>query len=109
MVMLRQLAPDEAALLNWLFAHWANGERFTVGQVVSIYDKLGLAFGVDLIPKAEQGLEDALRCLETIMICLASLHVAGLVDVDGADDDTSYRITALGHVFIRTCRPPKPK
>jgi hypothetical protein len=104
--ILRKLAPDEAALLNWLDDHTDAKEIFRLDvQVSALWDACG-----------EIGFPN-----EHLEICLNALEASRLIEGHARlslnrrrseiqqPGIGSYSLTDRGREFITACRPPKPK
>jgi hypothetical protein len=111
---LRQMAPDEAAVLNWIYDRLDSRHNVELSLHLLYTD---LAFGPSLA-----NAETRLR------VCLGGLESAGLVGMFNLYSQSPYSFTFLseegetsfstgfplylpprGVDFVTACRPPKPK
>lgn len=99
--VLRQMASDEAAILNFLFDEankpkpfGQNGDQ-TFGRLSQLYAGLG---------KKHTQLGDA----TDLMVCLASLEAANLIEKD-KNNNALFGLTFRGGAFVTACRPPQPE
>jgi hypothetical protein len=110
--ILKQMAPDEAALLNWIYVRLdPNGHRDLPLQ--ELYSDLG--FG--LVYKAAE---------TRILVCLGGLESVGLVALANVPPAYSFgflsqdrepnfssgyprTLPPRGLEFVQACRPPKPE
>jgi hypothetical protein len=89
--ILRQMAHDEAALLNWLCVVDCNTNSVSGDMIVKAYSDL-------MNTPTPQPL--------TTMLCLQNLQAIQLVEpIDGA----RWMLTPRAISFVEACRPPKPK
>ena len=112
--VLRQMAPDEAALLNWIYSRLDPGSYVEL-VLQSVYSELG--FG----PSPEKA-ENHLR------VCLGGLESAELVSRLNVNNRGAFSftfqsqnglpnfstgfplvLTPRGVEFVRACQPPQPK
>jgi hypothetical protein len=104
--ILRQMAPDEAALLNWLHDHTDAKQIFRLDVQVSALRDACVEIGFH-----EEHLEICLNALEASRLVEgherlslnrrhSEIHQPGI---------GSYSMTDRGREFIQACRKPKPK
>jgi hypothetical protein len=115
--ILRQMASDEAALLNWMYEYLnAKGRLrfrfFDIDLLANAYFQLGFD------PDDNRNVR---RSINRVTICLDGLEAGRLVnrhtelklsdgDSEVVDTETpTYSFTDRGLEFIQTCRPPAPK
>jgi hypothetical protein len=115
-VILRQMAPDEAALLNWIYDEAERSipakdilEPFPQSILIPAYASLG--FGV-YTPNPSPGLPSATVNAWQFGSCFNSLEARQLIrtrdDVVNIGNPGPYfSLTYLGVQFVRACRPPK--
>jgi hypothetical protein len=101
--LLRQMSPDEAAVLNWIFDDGMNRIKkdpkdipdYHFNQLKEVYCRL---------------------CKDTdvtsVIECLSSLEAAYLITKPGVmvnEREFAYGITYRGSRFVLACRPPAPR
>jgi hypothetical protein len=106
LVISKQLAPDEALILQWMLDQlpttaWRIPISYTGIEVA--YERL---FG-ELKLVGHRPIIVNLRC----RTCVSGLVAAGLVEktVRSETDGDSYAFTWYGFEFVAVCQPPKPK
>jgi hypothetical protein len=105
---LKQMAPDEADLLNTINStHFKDitknlGDPFSLSSIYNFNEYL-CALSRLTEGFTEVGPQPSLR----FTICLHALENAGLVE--GFSSMTPLRTTLYGHVFLQICNPPKAK
>jgi len=116
--ILKQMAPDEAALLNWIYDEAEKLipakdilEPFPQSNLVPAYASIG--FGV-YSPDPPAGLPSATVNAWEFGSCFDSLEAQQLIrtryDVVTSGNPAPYfSLTYLGAQFVRACRPPAPK
>lgn len=116
--ILKQMAADEAALLNWIYDEAEKSippkdilEPFPQSILVPAYASLG--FGV-YSPDPPDGLPSATVNAWEFGSCFNSLEAQQLIrtryDVVTSGSSAPYfSLTYSGARFVRACRPPKPK
>jgi hypothetical protein len=106
---LRQMAPDEAALLAWMHERTWSSEgdtTFTLQMLFKTYDTFGFLASTTVAPTdARENLKGGLR----LGACVDSLEAARLIRSEGDYEKRVYKLTTRGDQFIYVCRPPKPK
>jgi Abortive infection alpha len=106
---LRQMAPDEAALLAWMQqSTWSpEGETaFTIRMLAKAFDELGfLTQPNENVADSRENLTGGFR----LRVCLDSLEAAQLIRSSGSHEGRIYRLTTRGDQFVFSCRAPKPK
>jgi hypothetical protein len=117
--ILRQMSPDEAAMMNWVYRNregdddddsTSSSTSSSYGvednSLVRAYYSLG--FG----PSSEQPEpEQVLQTIEEYLTCIGSLEAAQfLVYVHANGDiDPYYQLTPRGRAFIKACQAPAQK
>jgi Abortive infection alpha len=109
---LKQMAPDEAVTLNWIFDQRTGpgylgpfNDSFTYPELMQAYVDLGFStekeghIGVDGL-----AFETCLQNLEAERLILPKAGVVG-----GTTTITPRVLTMRGLMFVMACRPPKPK
>jgi hypothetical protein len=106
--ILRQMSPDEAGLLNWVYDTADNSPPLNQTTLIQAYARLG--FGPkDGCDRHEQ-LEQSQSFLQQFAVSRDSLEAARLLRRSlGEDEHTRYSISLTGRAFVAACRPPKPK
>jgi hypothetical protein len=105
--VLRELAPDESAVLNWIFDYshqdpeFRNSRAFLKGLAEAFTD-LGFT------AKAEE-LEEFQYSHQRLESCLDGLQACQLIRRHDDDYGHYYKLTFRGRDFVQSCRPPKPK
>jgi Abortive infection alpha len=97
--ILREMAPDEAQVLNWMFEHskdsWlVTGKRFHWSEYAH-HVRSSQEF--DTSRKLADG--------TAVVVCFQRLNSVMLIRVE----DDKYVLTSLGYQFLTVCRPPTPK
>jgi hypothetical protein len=110
--VLRQMAPDEAALLNCMYGEDPyHGWMLDEGTILERYAALG--FGPLEVRNDFQGqFRESMSFLERFESCLANLQAAQLVSTASRSDDPQvayFAHTIRGVGFLKACRPPKRK
>ncbi len=100
--VLRQLAKDEALLLNWLFLqnepmYVEARPTFDYRQLKSTYQTLGCYRYVESY------------CDSSLDACLEGLEAAQFIRVQTRLPIPHYVLTMRGYEFVRACAPPTPK
>ena len=109
--ILKQMAPDEAGLLNWLHAHCERlGFRFEVYSLFEADNQLGWQEAESLGRQLSRRLSIALDSLEAVRLIRREYfdpqeQLAPVMH--GNPIPFRFAITALGLSFIESCRPPK--
>jgi hypothetical protein len=107
--ILRGLAPDEAALLNWLY-ETADTTASPLNQIRLIAAYVNLGFGPEEADSSRKQLNESNAFLQRFVTCRDSLESARLLRRSiGEDDETHYSLSLTGRAFVILCRPPKPK
>jgi hypothetical protein len=106
---LRQMAPDEAAILKCMLERtWsADGQStFSIPNLSKLYGELGF-FSAERPAGGDprKQLKDNMR----MGACLDSLEALQLIRSEGQYAERMYRVTTRGDQFISSCRPPKAK
>jgi hypothetical protein len=95
--ILREMASDEAVLLNWLYDNTSMdlNQGYSTSDLKSAFDER-----VD---------QPAFR--HNFDFCLDALQASRLIKRMGRSEnsDSHFSITTLGFGFVTSCRPPKPK
>jgi hypothetical protein len=116
--VLRQMAPEEAAIVNWLYDHSDAQSRFhgiPPLKLSQARDELGF--------RDKERAERTLPLAQRFASCLDGLEAEQLIrrvyweNSDGRPEPKmdvsflrfSYMVTWRGEEFIGACRPPKPK
>lgn len=102
--ILKQIAPDEAKLLNWMLAERSGKPGIAFNQPFAFHELL-VAHSNLRSPGDADGL--------AYNVCIQSLHSEQLVEpIPDAEHfgylTHSYSLTARGLGFILACRPPQP-
>jgi hypothetical protein len=109
---LRQLTPNEALLLNWIYDHPRNRTFDQAFDAPQSYTALAYIYaeliGV-LKPDEEGTIHRAWIDRLDFGTCLNSLESAYLIRQESVEGDRCYALTPRGYIFVRACRPPKPK
>jgi hypothetical protein len=118
LAILQQMAPDEAALLNWTYDEAERSttvkdilDAFPQSILIPAYASLG--FGA-YTPNPSPGLPSATVNAWNFGSCFNSLEARQLIRtrydiVNIGNPGLYFSLTYLGVQFIRACRPPKPK
>lgn len=116
--ILRQMAPDEAALLNWIYdeAEKSTSARDVLEpypQTILVKAYASLGFG-SYDPNPPPGQATATVNAWKFGSCFNSLEAAQLIRtrddvVNPSNAGPYFSLTYLGVQFVRACRPPKPK
>lgn len=100
--ILKELAPDEAKLLNWLYAEVEMRNR--------AIPRPSTEFQFDDLSGAYRHLQNGARLGDQFVICLSNLEAADLIDkLDHKVNDEvmrRYVHTARGMAFYQACCPP---
>ncbi len=103
--ILKQMAPDEANLLQW-FKGFARTEFSIIQSVVSEYMKAGEISDA----KAVQRSFDALESYQLVRRAYFNVGSEGFGGASVSDPLPSLpTMTDRGRAFIEACQPPKPK
>ena len=110
--ILRELAPDEAAVLKWMFdnSHYSpmfRNVRVSMNDLAAAFIGLGLSVKGDTLHGLNTIETESRQRLET---CIDGLQAGQLIrrhDDPGAD--LYYKLTFRGRDCVLACRPPKPK
>lgn len=117
--VLRQMEPDEAALLNWMVSIQepsGHASPISFREIALAYNELGLG-PVDLAtilgprPIPPPLLDSKIQDFGTCLMSIASTGLVRRVDREPSDayTDHLYYVTWRGDAFVRACRPPTPK
>ena len=107
--ILRELAPDEAALLNWLY-ETADTIAPPLNQIRLISAYVSLGFGPKDTDSSRKQLSESQAFLQRFVACRDSLESARLLRRSiGENDETHYLLSLTGRAFVTLCRPPEPK
>lgn len=102
--VLKQLASDEARLLNWFY-----GEVEERNKAVP---RLSVEFKFDELTRAYRSLQNHSSLGDEFVICLSNLEVADLIGrIDHKVNNEilpRYVSRSRGVAFYRACRPPTP-
>lgn len=108
---LKQTAPDEAAILNWMverrtgFLAGPFSKSFDYGELMEAYKALGFEA---VTPSESLGVDSL--AFET---CLENLQAERLIETSAGESVPGFvkprALTFRGLSFIFACRPPKPK
>ena len=116
--VLRQMAPDEASIVNWLYDHtdaWSRFHGIPAMKLSQARDELGFS--------DKERVERTLPLAQRFASCLDGLEAEQLIrrayleNSDGRAEPKkdesfmrfSYLVTRRGEEFMAACRPPKPK
>jgi hypothetical protein len=116
--VLRQMAPEEAAIINWLYDHSDASSRFhgiSPVQLSQARDELGF--------RDKERAERTLALAQRFASCLDGLEAEQLIrrvywenpeerlepKTDVSFLRFSYLVTRRGEEFMEACRPPKPQ
>jgi hypothetical protein len=107
--ILKQMAPDEAALLKWIYERtWSPEGRYDFPEVVlfATYGTMGFLSPDPVNPvDSREVLTNNLR----FGACMDSLEAGQLVRSQSEETGRIYKMTTRGDQFMRACRPPKPE
>jgi hypothetical protein len=108
---LTQMAPDEAAILNWMVELRTGplagpfNKPFSYGELMEAYKTLGFE---TVTPSGSLGVDSLV--FET---CLENLEAEKLIEISVQEFVPSFvkprALTFRGLSFVMACRPPKPK
>ena len=109
--ILRQLAPDEAAVLNWMFDYSHNDPEFRnvrafMTDLTEAFLELGFTTGAENLHGLNFSDSEGRQRLES---CLDGLQAGQLIRRHDEENGLYYKLTFRGRDFVRSCRPPKPK
>ena len=111
---LRQLSPDEAAVLSLIFDYVSEAKtprQSPLGVTVPVSTLLELcsSLGLGEVKRRPGGSLESLES-DTLGTCMDSLVAAQLI-ARRYDSPiiTTYALTYRGYDFVTACRPPKPK
>ena len=105
--ILRGLAPDEAALLNWLY-ETADDSMPPLNQATLIDAYVKLGFAPKEADSRQQQLKESQSFIQKFAACRDSLESARLLRrSSGENDVTHYSLSLSGRAFVGLCRPPK--
>jgi Abortive infection alpha len=104
--ILKQMAPDEAALLNWMFDQYSTNRtnRITAKEVET-------AFHDPLVSACLDGLESSqlVRSSRTPEVVNIRAFPSKPFPVTLQSLPDFYSLTDRGYEFVTSCQPPKPK
>ena len=111
--ILKQMAPDEAKLLNWIYQSGEHGYEIGIYKLVEADSSLGWK------EKERTGRYHFSRRLLTSLDCLEAEQLvrrnyvkpehSESPSADGEPLAFQFQMTSRGRAFIDACRPPKPK
>jgi hypothetical protein len=106
--ILRQMAPDESVLLNWMYDALESQPIVADSDLMRTYASLG--FGPRDEPDKTKQIVESQSFLERYLPCRDNLSAQELIRhrSDHVDDTALFSLTGLGTAFVRACRPPKP-
>lgn len=109
---LKQMAADEAALLNWMFERSTDPdivkESFDFHEdLVDAYESLGFVPTPSDIAVADG--DSALTCLQSLQSQNLITSVTGRAANINSVNIGKYEVTNLGFAFMFACCPPRPK
>jgi hypothetical protein len=110
MAILQQMAPDEAALLNWISGELGGGRdgELDRGALMRAYAELG--FGArDYLHDTPSQMKESMTSVERFEACRDGLMAAQLIKSERKADVNVYSLASRGYLFMKACRPPKPK
>jgi hypothetical protein len=102
--LLRDISPDEAVMLNFIYDHGQRKKEYSIElEVGRLYSELPKVVG-----------EDEEMRIDRIETCVYTLKVAGLIVpqvvlFDKGDKPKVLWMTGWGKTFLNGCRPPKRK
>jgi hypothetical protein len=105
--ILKQMSPEEAAFLNWIYdenerrGHWP--DYLEADALCKGFIALGLASDLDELRKIDGGSRQLFES------CLDALQAVQLVRSVSAGELVLYGLTFRGREFVTACRPPLPK
>jgi hypothetical protein len=105
--ILKQMSPDEAAFLNWIYdeherqRHWP--DYLEADALCGGFIMLGLASDREELRKIDS------RSRQLFESSLDALQAAQLVRSVSSAELVLYGLTFRGREFVRACRPPEPK
>ena len=105
--ILRQMARDEGALLNWMYDAQQTQAILADPDLMRAYVSLGYGPGSE--SDKQKQIVESTSFLERYLPCRDSLAAAELIRYrnDLSDKTACFSLTALGTAFVRACRPPK--
>jgi hypothetical protein len=105
--ILRQMAPDESALLNWMYDALESQPIVADSDLMRTYASLG--FGPRDEANKQKQIVESQSFLERYLPCRDNLSAQELIRhrSDHVDDTALFSLTGLGTTFVRACRPPK--
>ncbi len=108
--ILRQMSPDEAALLNWM-SDEAYSHPYSFDREALMRGYIALGFGPIGHPdNATRQLDKSASFADRFSGCRSGLLAAQLIAAeDPVDPHRHYGVTSRGRLFIKVCRPPKAK
>jgi Abortive infection alpha len=107
---LRQMAPDEAALLNRISEGYVGERLLDESTLMETYVSLGFGAEVYTGDRNRQA-EESMAFLRKFRACRDSLVAEQLIKKsDDPPEDTKYGLSSRGLGFLSACHPPtKPK
>jgi hypothetical protein len=106
LAILKQMAPDEAALLMWISDK--SPHTFTTEQLMTAFIGLGFAPKDYAEDKARQ-LDESSSFSDRFYACRAGLVAEQLITSQVEEDQIRrFTISTRGRIFVRACRPPMP-
>jgi len=110
--LLKQMAPDEASLMNWVYDAADQGTEHntptglieTVGRAFDS-EELQLAFYKNGLGKAD----GTTRAFGSALGSLVAYQLIRRIYEAAVGGKEMYCLTTRGSEFVRACRPPKPK
>jgi hypothetical protein len=104
--ILKQMSPDEAAFVNWIYDEHERRENWPdyleTDSLCDGFIILGLTPGREELRKIDT------RSRQLFESCLDALQAAQLVRSVSSPELVLYGLTFRGREFVRACRPPKP-
>jgi hypothetical protein len=113
--ILKQMAPDEAALLSWMAAHKGKREwpmrkigGFLEAHLLDVWGDL-CGFGPMFYDRIDMGNPLCRRQCDSFRACVDSLGSRSLITSETCDERRYFNITDPGEHFLEACSSPKPK
>jgi hypothetical protein len=110
--ILRQLAPDEAAILNWIWTYNLSKAKRLPERLMSEPPTGHPCFCRDLADAMKKTIDSWGRTAPEFEECLASLEATFLIErlYVSVDDKAipQVRLTLHGRAFLKACMPPSP-
>jgi hypothetical protein len=107
--LLKHMAPDEAALINWIGGddQLPGDGRFNDSALREIYVLIG--FSAKEVTDPFEQTQENYRFHEQFLACRDNLLAAQLLYAETSGGERWYSSTSRAHLFLKLCRPPNPK